>query len=79
MLSLLQIPLRMGSCFHKWWKGTLSAIVQEQGEKSAFWVGGFSANVQEFHLGLWPELYTYYFILRKVLSTILEADLINET
>ncbi len=35
--QLLQIPLRMSSCFHKGWEGTFSAIVQEH-----WWIVGYS-------------------------------------
>jgi hypothetical protein len=37
MLSRLQIPLRISSCFHQWWKGTFSAIV-----KGHWWKVDFS-------------------------------------
>ncbi len=56
MLGLLQIPLRMSSYFHYWLKVTFQPLFKDIGEKSAFWEGGFSVNVQGFHLGLWPGL-----------------------
>jgi hypothetical protein len=36
MLSLVQIPLRMSSCFRQWLEGIFSAIVQKHWWKACF-------------------------------------------